>query len=160
MPSPCETKTWRLEWSDALSVCIPEIDAEHRHFIQLVNDFNEAVTTRMSLEVIKDRLQAILEDAAAHFAHEEVLFRKWGYPAAGVHAQRHAQITLALRDILQHSEHGGVEYEWIEAGLAIKQILIEHILTEDMQYRDYCLASGRVADTSVTPTITTAVDDN
>jgi hemerythrin-like metal-binding protein len=153
MSSLRETKTWRLEWSDALSVRNPEIDAEHRHFIQLVNDFNEAVTTRMSMEVVKNRLQAILEDAAAHFAHEEVLFRAWDYPAAGEHAQQHARITFALRDIMQHSEHGGVEYEWIEAGLAIKQILIEHILTEDMLYRDYCLASGCVVDASVTPII-------
>lgn len=134
---------WRLEWNDALSVCIPEIDAEHQRFIQLVNDLNEAIIARMDLEVIKRCMQAILGDAAAHFAHEEALFKEWGYPAAGEHAERHAQITLALHEIMRRFEHGGTEYEWVEAGLEVKQALIGHLLTEDMKYRDYWLASGR-----------------
>lgn len=31
-----------------------------------------------------------------------------------------------------------VEYEWIDAGLKVKRALIEHLLTEDTKYRDYC----------------------
>jgi hemerythrin-like metal-binding protein len=144
MSSRVDQSPWRLEWSDTLSVCIPEIDLEHRRFIQLVNGLNEAIIGRMSLEVIKNRMRLILEDAAAHFAHEEVLFKEWGYPEAGEHAERHAQITLVLREIMDHFDHR-VEYEWIEAGLQVKQALIEHILAEDMKYRDYCCARADVA---------------
>jgi hemerythrin len=137
-----DTSTWRLEWSDALSMFIPEIDLEHRHFIQLVNELNEAIVMRMDLEEIKKRMQAILDDAAAHFSHEEALFREWGYPGATEHGEKHAQVTLALREIMGRLEQGGTEYEWIEAGLQVKQALIDHLLTEDMKYRDYRLARG------------------
>ena len=142
MSSPIDSSTWRLEWNDELSVCIPEIDAEHQHFIILVNVLNRAIVGRMALEEIKQRMQAILDDAVAHFTHEEALFREWRYPAAGEHAQKHAQVLLAMREIMKRFEHDGTEYEWIEAGLQVKQALIDHLLTEDMKYRDYCLASG------------------
>jgi hemerythrin len=142
MSSTTESLPWRLEWDESLSMGIPEIDAEHQHFILLVNELNEAIIRRMDVEEIKKRMQAILNDAAIHFAHEEVLFREWGYPQAEEHARKHAHITHALCEIMGHFEHGGVEYEWIDAGLKVKEALIGHLLGEDMKYRDYRIASG------------------
>lgn len=124
---------------------IPEIDAEHQHFIRLVNELNEAIAGRMGLEKIRHCMQAIVDDAAAHFTHEEALLGEWGYPAAGEHAEKHAQITQALRETMARFEHDGTEFEWVDAGLQIKKALIEHLLTEDMKYRDFRLASGSKA---------------
>ena len=143
MSYPIDSSTWRLEWYGELSVCIPEIDAEHRRFIDLINDLNEAIVARMDVEVIKRCMQALLNDAAVHFAHEQALFKEWGYPAAAEHAERHAQMTQALHEIMGRFKRGGTEYEWIEAGLEVKQALISHLINEDMKYRDYYLASGR-----------------
>jgi hemerythrin-like metal-binding protein len=142
MSSPTDPSPWRLVWSDELSVCIPEIDAEHQRFIGLVNQLNEAIIGRLELEEIKKRMRALLNDAVAHFAHEEKLFGEWEYPQAGDHAIKHAQILQALGQIMHNFKQGSVEYEWIEAGLTIKQILIEHILGEDMKYRDFCCNRG------------------
>lgn len=133
---------WRLDWNESLSVCIPEIDIEHQNFIRLVNELNEAIVARAGIARISSCMQAILVDAAAHFSHEEALFREWNYPDAESHAKKHEQITLALREIMGHFERGGLECELIEAGLKVKAVLIEHLLSEDMKYRDYCLASG------------------
>ena len=137
------TPTWRLDWSDELSLFIPEIDAEHRRFIQLINALNEAIVERLPLAEMQKRMQDLMDDAVAHFAHEEVLFKKWGYPDAEEHASKHAQTVQALNDIMERFKHVGVEREWIEAGLKVKQVLIEHLLAEDMKYRDFCLAGKR-----------------
>ena len=67
------TPVWRLEWNENLSVCIPEIDAEHQRFIGLVNDLNEAIVDRLDIAELQKRMQSILDDAAEHFAHEEAL---------------------------------------------------------------------------------------
>ncbi|MDO8351312.1 MAG: hemerythrin family protein [Gallionella sp.] len=136
------TPIWRLDWDESLSVCIPEIDAEHRHFMQLINELNEAIVGRMGMAQIKSCMQAVIYDAEAHFAHEEALFREWDYPETEQHMSRHAEIIQALHEIMGRFEHDGLEYELIEAGLAVKAALIEHLLTEDMKYRDYCLVSG------------------
>jgi hemerythrin len=142
MSFPSDSSPWMLEWNDGLSVRIPEIDAEHQNFILLVNKLNEAIVGRMDVEDIKYRMQSILIDAEKHFAHEEELFEQWGYPDAEEHAKKHAEVTRALGEIMGHFEHGGLGYEWIEAGLKVKEALIGHMLDEDTKYRDFCIAAG------------------
>ena len=136
------TSPWRLDWSSELSVCIPEIDAEHQRFIALVNALNEAIIGRKGLAVIRQCMQAIVDDAVAHFSHEEELFKEWGYSAAAEHAQKHAQLLAAMREIMGRFSHETGEYVWVDAGLQVKDTLIEHLLTEDMKYRDYHLKFG------------------
>lgn len=138
MLSPAESTPWRLVWTDELSVCNPEIDAEHKHFIMLVNELNGAIISRLGIEEIKRCMHAIVDDAMAHFSHEERLFKEWGYPEAVEHAQRHAEAIQYFHKIIEGFERDGTEYEWIETGLKVKHTLIEHVLTEDMKYREYC----------------------
>lgn len=134
-----ETLQWQLEWSDGLSVHIPQIDAEHQHFIGLVNGLNLAIVSRRPLGEIKQHMQVILDDAAAHFAHEEVLLREWAYPEVEQHVRKHGEALQAMNALMMSFRRGGNEYQWIEAGLKVKQTLVEHLLCEDMKYRDYCL---------------------
>jgi hemerythrin-like metal-binding protein len=138
MSSPNNTTPWELEWTDELSVGIAEIDAEHQRFILLVNQLNEAIVGRETTTEIKARLQAVIDDAESHFAHEEVLFMQWGYPEAGEHATRHQQVLKALSGIMANVGRNVIEYDLIEAGLTVKDVLIKHLLAEDMKYRDYC----------------------
>ena len=132
-----EQAVWQLEWNEDLSVGIPEIDREHQGFVVLVNGLNRAIADHMGLAEVRKRMQAILDDWEKHHAHEEELFRRWHYPDAGEHAQRHAQVTAQLRAIMAGFDHGSLEYEWIAAGLKVKQALIDHLLHEDTKYRDY-----------------------
>lgn len=132
---------WRLDWNESLSMYIPEIDAEHQRFIQLVNELNEAIIGRMNKKEIKSRMRAILDDAAMHFAHEEAVFKEWGYPDA----EEHAQIISFLNEIMESVDHGKMAHGWLEAGLEMKQVLIQHILNEDMKYRDYHVAQGQLS---------------
>jgi hemerythrin-like metal-binding protein len=142
MSPPADSTPWNLEWTDALSVRIPVIDAEHQNFILLVNKLNEAIVGRMDVEEVKYRMRSIINDAVKHFAHEEVLFKQWGYPEAEEHAKKHVEVVHAMNEIMGHFERGGVDYEWIEAGMKVKEALIGHMLGEDMKYRDYCISAG------------------
>jgi hemerythrin len=143
MPSLSKTIPWRLVWTDELSVGIPEVDAEHKHFIMLINELNAAIISRMGIEEIKRCMRAILDDAVAHFAHEERLFKEWDYPDAVQHAQKHAEAIEYFQSITDGFKHDGTDYEWIDAGLKVKQALISHVLAEDMKYRDYLRKNGK-----------------
>jgi hemerythrin-like metal-binding protein len=137
MPYPNDSSPWRLDWTDELSVGVPEMDAEHQRFIALVNSLNETILWRMELQQVKKRMQAIADDAVEHFSHEEALLEKWGYPGAEEHAKIHAQILAEIREMVGHFGRDETEYTWIEAGLKLKHILVEHLLLEDMKYRDF-----------------------
>lgn len=134
---------WRLDWDKSLSMGIQEIDSEHQHFIRLVNELNEAIIERMNKKEIKSRMRAILDDALMHFAHEEAMFKEWGYPYAEEHARKHEQIIFFLNEIMENIDHGRMAHGWLEAGLAMKQVLVQHLLNEDTKYRDYQVAQSQ-----------------
>ena len=128
---------WKITWQDQMSVGIPEVDADHKRFIKLVNDFNQAVVDRMDLAEIKKKLKLILEDARQHFIHEETLFREWRYPDLEDHTAKHAQLLRALQEINERALSYDMYAEWIEAGMKIKDVLIDHIYKEDMKYAGF-----------------------
>jgi hemerythrin len=141
-----QTHYWKIEWNDRMSVGIPEVDADHKRFIILVNELNRAIVDRMDAGEIRNRLQLILEDAKEHFAHEETLFGQWNYPDTENHAAIHGEILGTLGEIMAKSGSFDLEREWIEAGLAIKDTLINHILAEDMKYADFYRKSHGARD--------------
>ena len=130
-------EAWEVAWSEELSVGIPQIDEEHRRFIGLVNELNAAIAGREPKAQVEALLDAIVSEARAHFAHEERLLGERGYPGAEQHALLHAgliiQVSAALHDI-RDTEWSRF---WIETGLAIRKVLLDHLFQEDMRFRDY-----------------------
>lgn len=132
-----EPHIWKIEWNDGMSVGIPEVDEDHKHFASLVNELNRSIVDHMELCEIKKRLQNVLDDAKQHFAHEEGLFNQWKYPDSAHHADRHAQAIKSLQAIMAKFITYDLESEWIDAGLEVKDLLITHLLTEDMKYAEF-----------------------
>ena len=120
-----------------MSVGIPEIDDDHKQFISSISELNRAIAERMRPTEIHRRLQTIVDETKSHFEREEQFFREWQYPGAEDHARIHATILKSLQDILESFLPYGLEAEWIDAALVIKDVLISHILVEDMKYAHY-----------------------
>lgn len=133
-----QTSPWDIKWSDELSMSNAEIDAEHQHFIKLVNELNGEIMSQQRDKANVERIMGdILEDAIAHFAHEERLFVEKSYPAAEEHTQIHAELISKLKQVLQEIQESEYSYEWVEMGLTIKGLLVNHVLYEDTQYIEY-----------------------
>jgi len=129
--------TLQITWNETMSVGIPEIDEDHQKFIVLINDLNRSISDRMSPAEIIKRLEIIINDAAHHFHQEEKLFFEWQYPDVSGHASIHANILATLKGIQKKFMPYGMDSGWVDAGIQIKKILIDHILKEDMKYADY-----------------------
>ena len=128
---------WKIDWNEELMLGIPEIDAEHKGFVALVNDLNLALAGRADKAEVREKLDLLLLDAKQHFQHEEELFAQYEYPDWKQHAELHRQVEQALENelaLFDGSEFGAV---WVESGLRIKQALVSHLLEEDMKYRDF-----------------------
>jgi hemerythrin len=126
-----EKSEWLIAWSDALSVGIPAMDDEHREFILRVNELNSAVERSMNL---------MLAQAADHFRHEEELLDQLNFPQAVAHKARHDELTAQFGRVMQEFKETDVSYVWALKGLRMKQLLVEHLLQEDMKYRDFARA--------------------
>jgi hemerythrin-like metal-binding protein len=124
---------WDLDWNEGMSVGIPEIDANHQRFIALINELDRSHSERIKTTEIHKRLQLVIDDTKLHFENEEKFFQEWRYPNADVHASSHKLVLKILKRIQDSFMPFGPEAEWPDAALKIQNILISHILAEDMQ---------------------------
>jgi hemerythrin-like metal-binding protein len=132
-----ESHIWKIEWNDGMSVGIPEVDEDHKRFAMLINAFNQSILNRMDASEIKKRLKQVINDAAEHFAHEEQLFKEWQYPDAEEHANKHVETIAAYKSVLGKFVSYDFASEWIEAGQYVKDLLIGHLINEDMKYAEF-----------------------
>jgi len=133
-----KTKPWGIEWTDALSMSNPEIDAEHKHFIKLVNMLNgEIASQQRDKDNILRIMGLILDDARAHFAHEERLFKEKAYPKAKEHTRIHTELIKELEQGLKDIRNTDFIKRWVEVGLATEKALVSHLVSVDTQYIDY-----------------------
>jgi hemerythrin len=79
----------------------------------------------------------IVQEARAHFDHENRRFAELGYPHAGRHAAAHARLDTQLWDALRTSYATEPDADWTKKGLVIKQMLLEHFALEDAKYHEF-----------------------
>jgi hemerythrin len=116
----------------------PDIDSEHRNFMALVDKLNAEIADQQRDKArVVAILESMLEDAVTHFAHEERLFKERAYPKREAHTLRHAELLEFLKKQLRDIRKTEFSRLWVEAGLAIEDGLVQHILNEDTQYIDY-----------------------
>lgn len=141
-----ENREWEIRWSDSLSVDVPEIDAEHKQFVARINELNHAIVEGRDKSTVERLLDLMLMEASHHFWHEQRLLAQWKYPQRAEHALKHAQLTTQFERIMKEFEQADVSFTWALKGLYIKQLLIEHLLREDMKYRDFLRQQANPGD--------------
>ncbi len=137
-----ENKEWEIAWSNFLSVGVAEMDDEHRQFIARVNDLNRAIVEIEDKATVARALDLMLTEAAHHFRHEEQLLAQWNYPETADHTAQHAELTEQFERVVKEFAGTDISFVWALKGLRIKQLLIEHLLDQDMKYRDFLRARG------------------
>lgn len=62
-----------LQWSEDFAIGHAELDAQHRHLVELINEIEAVVQTKQSPERLADLLKVLREAAAEHIRQENVL---------------------------------------------------------------------------------------
>lgn len=137
-----EKSEWEIAWSNFLSVGVAEMDDEHRQFIARVNELNKAIVEIEDKATVARAMDLMLREAARHFTHEQQLLALWNYPEAAAHAAKHAALTAQFERVVKEFAETDISFVWALKGLRLKQLLVEHLLNEDMKYRDFLRAQG------------------
>lgn len=122
----------KVEWQDYLSVGVEEIDLQHKLLFERYNTFFTAYSEgRADEEVI--RLLGFLEEyVAIHFADEESLQQRIGFPDYQRHRERHQELARKVAELKGRLENEGPDPKLIPtAGLLMTGWLIEHISVMD-----------------------------
>lgn len=121
----------QLEWNRSLSVGIATIDEQHKHLIELVNEFLEAADAGEGPAAIHGVVERLRKYTVSHFHDEEQFMEQIKYPDRGAHQVAHKELVrtvkLFQRDIYTQQ---GVSVAAMRSFL--KQWLINHILEKDV----------------------------
>jgi hemerythrin-like metal-binding protein len=132
-----------IEWTDALSVNIAEIDGQHQKLVALLNGLHEA-TLHAGHDVPLGKLfDELLEYAAVHFNAEEKLMERYGFPELPPHRAEHEKF---VRQVVGFK--GLQEFEFYSKFLSkdlltfLQHWLQTHIMKTDKLYAPFLNERG------------------
>lgn len=134
-----------LEWTEDMSVGVPELDADHKGLIAVVNRLEASVNEPPRRNVIRQCLYDLLSYAEVHFKREERVMAACHFPGLEHRKDEHRDFVEKIRDFLHRSE----EDPGAAASVVSEQLLDflkgwfhHHVLIEDMAYCPYVKGSA------------------
>lgn len=134
----------KIIWTDDFNVGHPEIDAQHKKWVDIFNTAHDQIMSGDSKILSTmgiDAVNAMMEYAATHFEFEEKYMEEMGYPDIKNHREAHHFFSLQLKRINDDFLNGNklLNSEVIKI---ISNWLVDHILNMDQKYKEYNEAKG------------------
>lgn len=124
---------------------IPSIDREHRLMMNLVNELSEAVAHGCTYEQAHLKMEKVLDFAAEHFAHEENLMRRHGFPGLEQHASEHEKLLREATILMEMYDPGHTDRAVLVTAF-LTDCAENHILHEDRAISQFLEDQGIKAD--------------
>jgi hemerythrin len=122
-----------MDWSPALAIGVPTMDAQHQRLVALINDLHEAMKSRQAKDELKRVLAGLADYTRTHFVAEEALLDRAGYAGLATQRRSHDAITKKL-DELRAKHEAGTLFVSTETMTFLEDWLQTHILREDRAY--------------------------
>jgi len=126
-----------IKWNLDLAVGIEEIDAEHQQLIKQLNDLLAACFAGQGPAVLGKTLCELQKYTREHFAHEEDIMHKNGFPGLQEHRNLHAELVSELDDLIEQFEVGADHELSNKTMQFLEDWLLHHILIEDKKIGRY-----------------------
>jgi hemerythrin len=136
-----ETNPRLVEWSDALSVYVEQMNNEHKRLVFLLNELYGAVQMGAGQAALGGVLNGLILYASYHFSHEEDLFRRSNYPGYEKHLRQHQAFTATVLEVnaeFQSGASAGLPGQVLEF---LKDWLSQHIMGSDRAFGVYVKAN-------------------
>jgi hemerythrin len=141
---PCtfqEPKMSLLEWNESYSVKVTSFDQQHQTLFKSINELHEALRAGRGKDLVGKILQRLIDYTASHFAKEEAVLEKNGYPELATHRAGHRALVNEVLKLQKDYEAGNL-------GVAVKLMqflqkwLSDHIQNTDKRYGSFLNEKG------------------
>lgn len=130
----------KIEWDESFELNIPEIDEQHRRWVDIINELHDSLMFHGGVHNLTDRiLNEMIDYGRFHFAFEEEFLKKIGYPELVIHRSMHNAFMRDLINKLQQERGGGLVLN-TEVMKVLTGWLQSHIQVEDRKYSEYAAA--------------------
>jgi len=125
-----------VEWNDSFSVGNVLMDAHHRIFFQMIQEFSE-LPDKNHHEAIKKRIEFLIEYAAMHLGAEEKLMLQANYPELAGHKAVHDAFVQELLSIKKSFDKDPNSITADKILKIMQDWLVTHIADSDKRYMPY-----------------------
>jgi len=129
-------------WNETMSVGVCGLDDDHKELVALLNEMDEAVAAGQSKDAINAIIDRLMESIKTHFAREEDLMAKSGFPGAAEHTREHDETLKAVLEWQAHFRSASSPMMSPEILSGFQSWLDNHIQGADMVYGPYLNAKG------------------
>jgi hemerythrin len=125
----------KIEWKDAYSLGIEEIDKQHIKLFDITNSILALIDDEAKFETVSEKIKELIEFTDEHFRDEEQFMQDKNYQFLRTHKKRHKELVEQLAEfsttLKSELEEGKLKVDFIDF---FKNWLINHILSEDRKY--------------------------
>ncbi len=113
------------------------LDRDHRHLADIVNQIVKAIDDDEA-EKCEDLVIDLVESAKSHFANEEALLVKIGYPNVGKHQDHHRSLNTKMDHMIEFAKMAG-ENQMARDSLRKELVffLMDDVITTDMDFKNF-----------------------
>ncbi len=128
------------QWDPSLSVGIGVIDNQHQRIVEYINELADAME-RKDRTAVGHILDGMIDYTLTHFAFEESLMERAGYPIVTEHKLVHQSFAKRMTDYKKRFNEGGDITRALFSDL--QMWLTNHIKRDD---KDYTLSVRKVLE--------------
>lgn len=115
-----------FEWKPNYSVDIDEVDNQHKHLIDLMNNLHDAMLDKKSKDFLGDLIGELRSYTEYHFSEEEKNFKNPDSPNTKKHLEEHAYFIDKIRDFESGFKEGKFTLS-MDILTFLKDWLLDHI---------------------------------
>lgn len=130
-----------VTWDESYSLELPEIDAQHRTLLELINNLWQAIVTQTSAAQLLPHVEALEHYTQMHFAEEEQFMQASNYPRLEEHCVAHRSFVQRIADEKTVLLDGG--FIRLDLVRFLNEWLVKHILVVDRDYAAFVKKSER-----------------
>lgn len=133
----------KIQWDDSLSVGVDVIDGQHQDWMEHYNSVVDAIESEGGPAPVTRTLSFLIEYTDMHFATEEGIMTKVGYPDLDAHRVKHQELRLTVANLIADYEEEG-ETAALETAVDtfLGNWLITHIRDTDQVFGRYVKEHG------------------
>ena len=134
-----------VAWNPTMSVGVEILDDDHKKLIGMLTVLLEDGVASKNRDDLVQLLNGLLEYTSVHFAREEDLMDRQGYPDLDAHKAAHRYFVDEVRKLSREYDESNTMMLRIDLILLLKEWLIEHIQSVDMRYKPFMTDSAGAA---------------
>lgn len=125
-----------------MSVHVGVLDDDHKKMVAMIDDLFSSIQDGRGKNAVANILDKLVVYTVEHFAREEALFDKTGYPDAAPHKKAHAEMTKRVLAYQQKYRDEKTDALVVEIANFLWTWLVDHDLTFDKKYSPYLNSKG------------------